>query len=78
MGYDLEKIPAQTSPHSTYQDYLDADSRDTPRIFREVGNADIGTEDVPVEHYVDRGFYERERAVWEKTWQMACREEHIP
>ena len=78
MGYDLEKIPAQTSPHSTYQDYLDADSREVPRTFREVGNADIDTEDVPVEHYVDRGFYERERGMWEKVWQMVCREEHIP
>ena len=39
MGYDLEKIPLQTSPHSTYQDYLDADTREVPKIFRSVGHA---------------------------------------
>jgi phenylpropionate dioxygenase-like ring-hydroxylating dioxygenase large terminal subunit len=33
---------------------------------------------VAVARYVDRAFYERERVMWEKTWQVACREEHIP
>ncbi|TDI62570.1 MAG: aromatic ring-hydroxylating dioxygenase subunit alpha [Alphaproteobacteria bacterium] len=78
MGYDLEKIPLQTSPHSTYQDYLDADTREVPGIFREVGNAVVDIADVSKDRYVDRDWYEREREVWEKTWQVACREEHIP
>ncbi len=78
MGYDLEKIPAQTSPHSTYQDYLDADRNEAPRAFREVGNDDMGTAPLDPKRYTSREFYERERAMWDKVWQMACREEHIP
>lgn len=78
MGYDLEKIPAQTSAHTTYQEYLDADSNPTPKQFREVGNDDMGTAPLDPERYVSRAFYERERAMWDKVWQMACREEHIP
>ena len=42
MGYDLEKIPLQTSPHSTYQDYLDADSRDVPKRFRSLVGSSSG------------------------------------
>ena len=77
MGYDLRKIPAQPSPHSTYQDYLDRDRKEPTAILREIGNAEQGTDPLPVEHYIDRGFYERERGMWERVWQVACREEHI-
>ncbi|MDA0338624.1 MAG: aromatic ring-hydroxylating dioxygenase subunit alpha [Proteobacteria bacterium] len=78
MGYDLKEIPAQASPHSTYQDYLDRDPGTVPRHFREVGNEDMGTVGLAPERYTSRAFYERERGMWDKVWQMACRVEHIP
>lgn len=78
MGYDLNEIPAQVSPHSTYQDYLDRDAHEPPRHFREVGNEDVGTADVDAKRYTDRVFYERERDMWDHVWQVACRVEHIP
>jgi phenylpropionate dioxygenase-like ring-hydroxylating dioxygenase large terminal subunit len=64
MAYDLARAPAQVARSKTYQDYLDEDRG--------------GADPPPVEHHVSRAFYERERAMWDKTWQMACREEHIP
>ena len=61
-----------------YQAYLDADQHIPPAHLRELGDADPGFEDVPVEHYISRDFYERERRMWDKVWQIACRVEHIP
>ena len=34
---------------------------------------------VPVERYISAEFFHLERTkVWDRTWQMACREEHLP
>ena len=34
---------------------------------------------VPVERYISPEFFHLERTkVWDRTWQMACREEHLP
>ena len=39
----------------------------------------LGDEDVPFSRYTSREMYELEiERVWSRTWQWACREEHIP
>jgi phenylpropionate dioxygenase-like ring-hydroxylating dioxygenase large terminal subunit len=39
----------------------------------------LGDEDLPFSRYTSQDFYDREiRDLWPKTWQWACREEHIP
>lgn len=39
----------------------------------------LGDEDLPFSRYTSQEFYDREiRQLWSKTWQWACREEHIP
>ena len=38
-----------------------------------------GDDDIPVSRYLSREFHELEkRFVWARTWQMACRDEHLP
>lgn len=38
-----------------------------------------GLEEIPVERYTSREWHDLEvSGMWEKVWQMACREEHIP
>ena len=38
-----------------------------------------GDEDVSIDHYISREWFEREKErLWARVWQMACREEHIP
>ena len=38
----------------------------------------LGSEDIPFERYTSREFFALEmKCVWEKTWQWACREEHV-
>jgi phenylpropionate dioxygenase-like ring-hydroxylating dioxygenase large terminal subunit len=77
MRYDLSRAPAQVVPLKSYQAYLDEDSRTPPPHFREMGDEAPGDPDIAVRRYVDRAFYERERAMWDKVWQVACRVEHL-
>lgn len=78
MGYDLKRAPKQPVARFTYQDYLDRDRNPAPESLRETGTAELGTGDVDVARYTTRDFYERERGMWDRAWQVACREEHIP
>src|SRR5690625_3169853 len=39
----------------------------------------LGDEDIPKDRYLDADFAKREfENLWTRTWQFACREEHIP
>ena len=67
MAYDLARAPAQVARSKTYQDYLDEDRGRVPDHFRIQGDDDGGADPPPVEHYISRAFYERERTMWEKT-----------
>lgn len=64
-------------PHS-YRDHLDRDRHAPPEHFFDLGDDDAEVHPVAVERYTSREFYERERPMWDKVWQMTCREEHIP
>ena len=38
----------------------------------------LGSEDIPFARYTSREFFALEmKCVWERTWQWACREEHV-
>lgn len=78
MTYDLNQIEVQVGPHKSYQDYLDNDRNPPPEHFRDTGDTFTDLSDLEVSRYVSRDFYERERVMWDKVWQVACREEHIP
>ena len=39
----------------------------------------LGSEDIPKDRYIDPEFAKGEfEKMWTRTWQMACREDHIP
>jgi phenylpropionate dioxygenase-like ring-hydroxylating dioxygenase large terminal subunit len=66
-------------PGPSVQDTLDADGDAVPAPLRVQAYEFLGDEDIPLERYTSGAFYERElEKVWSKTWQWACREEHVP
>lgn len=61
------------------QEILDLEKREVPAILRERAFEDLGSDDIPVEHFTSRAFHDLEmERMWNKVWQMACREEDIP
>jgi len=62
----------------SYQDILDMDTRPVPDILRQQNAPYLGSDPIPVEHYTDQDFFDREvEKMWMRVWQMACREEEI-
>ncbi|MDA0271829.1 MAG: aromatic ring-hydroxylating dioxygenase subunit alpha, partial [Proteobacteria bacterium] len=66
-------------PGVSVQDLLDKDSRAVPVYLREQNYEFLGSEDIPYERYTSKDYFDQEVAhLWPRTWQWACREEHIP
>ena len=67
------------SPGITYQQLLDADSRDVPAVLRLEHPQYLGSDDIDVGRYISREWHEEEvDHVWRKVWQFACRTDEIP
>jgi phenylpropionate dioxygenase-like ring-hydroxylating dioxygenase large terminal subunit len=63
----------------SYAELLDADTHPVNPVLRLTGTDEIGPVTIPAERYTSRTLFEAEiEHIWKKTWQMACREEHIP
>ncbi len=66
-------------PGESVQDLLARDSRNVPDYLTTHSYEFLGDEDIPYSRYVSREFHDLEiRHLWPRTWQWACREEHIP
>ena len=67
-------------PGPSVQEIYDADPIPPPAVLRsESPPQGQSSEDVSAERYFSRDWHAREvEKVWRKTWQFACREEHIP
>jgi len=75
---DLPKGEARC-PGPSYQDILDSDGYDVPEAMRAQQYEFLGDEDIGFERYSSEAFAEAEiDHMWNRTWQWACREEHIP
>ena len=73
------KLGAARCPGISVQDLLVRDSRRVPDYLTTQSYEFLGDEDIPFSRYTDRAFFDEEIAkVWPRTWQWACREEHIP
>jgi phenylpropionate dioxygenase-like ring-hydroxylating dioxygenase large terminal subunit len=69
---------AARDPSESFQDLLDRETVHVPDALRESTNTYLGSEDLSVERYISRTFFEREvDKVWRKTWQVACRENRL-
>jgi len=65
-------------PSLSVQDIIRNDGDQAPAMAQEHYRF-LGNEDIPFARYISRDFYELEmKSLWSKTWQWACREEHIP
>ena len=84
MNYDpktakgAEKGAARCPAIST-QEIIAQDAVAAPEWVRSESYAFLGDEDIPTERYIDPAFAKEEYdRMWTRTWQFACREEHIP
>lgn len=86
MKHDLTKAsdpalaPGEARcPGPSMQDIMDRDGDNPPAAMRTESYEFLGDEDIDLSRYTDEEFYEREiEQMWPRTWQWACREEHIP
>jgi phenylpropionate dioxygenase-like ring-hydroxylating dioxygenase large terminal subunit len=70
---------AARSPGISYQQLLDTDTHEVPKVLRLESPKFLGDADVSIDRYISREWHEREKErLWSRVWQFACREEHIP
>jgi len=70
---------ADRNPSESYEDILERDARAVPEHLREQEVREIGTDPVLASRYFDPVFFQKEMdCVWNRVWQLACREEEIP
>ncbi len=66
-------------PGPSTRDIMLGDSTPPPTPLLEESYAFLGDDDVPYAEFTSREFAEAEHEhMWSRTWQWACREEHIP
>jgi len=76
---ELAKGEARCPGAPTTQQIIAADKVAAPRWVRSESYQFLGDEDVSKERYIDPAYARREfESLWTRTWQFACREEHIP
>ena len=77
---DLFLAPGQArNPGRSQQDVLRQESSANDPGLSAQAFEFLGDEDLPYSRYTSREFYEMEmKHMWPKTWQWACRGEHIP
>ncbi|VWX54213.1 SRPBCC family protein [Novosphingobium sp. 9U] len=66
-------------PAESTQEIIARDKVPAPEWARSESYEYLGSQDVSKDRYVDPEFQKKEfDRLWTRTWQMACREEHIP
>lgn len=66
-------------PGPTAQDIIARDGDTPPDALRTQAYEFLGDADLPLQRYTSQAFYDLEmERMWCKTWQWACREEHVP
>lgn len=63
----------------SFKDFILKDKVQPPAAFLEESYEFLGDADIPYERYTSKDYAAREfEKMWPKTWQWACREDHIP
>jgi phenylpropionate dioxygenase-like ring-hydroxylating dioxygenase large terminal subunit len=66
-------------PAVSTQEIIARDKVKAPGWVREESYEFLGSEDVSSERYTSKAYQDEEfKRMWTRTWQFACREEHIP
>jgi len=70
---DEAELGTARAPGDLVQDVLDRETRPVPDYLRDDSFTYLGSEDLPVERWIGRDFFDREnRDMWPKVWQLAC------
>jgi phenylpropionate dioxygenase-like ring-hydroxylating dioxygenase large terminal subunit len=76
IGRGAARCPARSVQEVIF---ADGDGATQPQSYKLDSYQFLGDEDIPFERYVSPGYFRREMdRMWPRTWQWACREEHIP
>ncbi len=80
MGKKEQLAPGEARCHGrTYAELLSRETREIPDVIATDRYRYLGDEDLPVERYIGKEFFQREvDKMWNRVWQMVCREEDIP
>ena len=81
MNVDTGKLEhgAARHPAESTQDIIARDRNAAPAWARDDNYVYLGSEDISSDRYTEADFAKDEFAkLWPRTWQMACREDHIP
>ena len=66
-------------PSQSTQDIIARDRVKAPGWVASESYEYLGSEDIDTQRYIDPAYQEEEfKRLWTRTWQWACREEHIP
>jgi phenylpropionate dioxygenase-like ring-hydroxylating dioxygenase large terminal subunit len=66
-------------PGESWYDLVQRDEHPLPPELRRRSRYETGNVEIPVTRYTSREWHLLEKEhVWRRTWQMACREEHLP
>jgi nitrite reductase/ring-hydroxylating ferredoxin subunit len=75
----LDKGAARCPDAPSTQEIIASDKVKAPAWVCSESYQFLGDEDIPKDRYIDPEFSRREyERLWTRTWQFACREEHIP
>jgi nitrite reductase/ring-hydroxylating ferredoxin subunit len=75
----LKKGEARCPGAPSTQEIIAADKVKAPGWVRSESYEFLGDEDIPTDRYIDPAYAKKEYdSLWKRTWQFACREEHIP
>lgn len=75
----LKKGEARCPDAPSTQEIIASDKVKAPGWVCSESYQFLGDEDIPKNRYIDPAFSQREyEKLWTRTWQFACREEHIP
>lgn len=75
MAFGDARYPDEPST----QEIIASDKVEAPKWVRSESYEYLGSEDISTERYYDPEFAKKEYDnLWTRTWQFACREEHIP
>jgi len=66
-------------PGPSFKDFILKDQSQPPAAFLEESYEFLGDQDIPYSHYTSTEYADKEgEKLWPRTWQWACREDHIP
>jgi phenylpropionate dioxygenase-like ring-hydroxylating dioxygenase large terminal subunit len=72
-------VDAARCPGPSVQEIVSRDAFPPPQVLAMEEPAFLGSDDVSLDRYYDQDIFDREiDAIWGRTWQWVCREDHIP